>query len=113
MNKYHNKITEYNGVKYHSKKEAQFAKELDLKENGGLIVSWDRQSMIQITVNKKPVCKMYLDFRVVHWKNNSEKKTNIEYIELKGGRATQTPVFKLKWKLLQATRPDLWLTLKD
>lgn len=41
--KYHAQRTEYNGVKYASKKEANYARELDLKKQAGEIDFWLRQ----------------------------------------------------------------------
>lgn len=41
--KYRNVRTEYNGVKYDSKKEAEFAAQLDFHQQNGACLSWTRQ----------------------------------------------------------------------
>jgi hypothetical protein len=56
--KFHNVSREYNGHRYHSTLESEFAKQLDLKLRSGLIKSWDKQVKIEINVkmiNDEPV----------------------------------------------------------
>lgn len=98
--KYHNVITEYKGRKYHSKKEAEFAIELDVLVKQKEVISWRPQVSFPIVVKRKPICKYVVDFEVEY--ANGEKR----YIEIKS-RGTETAVWKLKWKLVQALYPDL------
>jgi hypothetical protein len=91
--KYGAKSTIYNGVQYHSKKEAAVAARLDLEQKAGAIKGWDRQFPVELRVNNFPICKYYVDFRVFH---NDE---TIELLEVKG---FETEVFRLKRKLLEA-----------
>lgn len=96
-NKYGAKITEYNGVKYHSKREAAYAEQLDWKVKLGEIQSWTRQFRIPLVVFKKLICTYIIDFVVLA--NDGHK----QYVEIKG---FETADFKLKWKLVQALNED-------
>lgn len=91
--KYGNISAEHNGIQYHSKKEAAFAAQLDLRVKAGDIKSWERQVCIALDVNGFHICNYYIDFVVTH--NDGVK----EYIEVKG---FETDVWKMKWKLFEA-----------
>lgn len=97
-----NRLTDYGGVKYHSKKEADYAAELNLRMRGKDIKGWERQVRIPMIVSGKKICDYVMDFEILH--NNN----TIEYIEVKG---FETPVWKLKWKLLEALYPDYKKTI--
>ena len=107
-NKYHAKSTEYGGVVYHSKLEAAYAEELDWRVHAKDIKSWDRQVKLPLKVNGMLIANYYLDFIVTH--NNGTK----EFVEVKGH---ETEVWKMKWKILEATfeefkeSPDDFLTV--
>ena len=112
-NKYGAVKTTYNGVKYDSKKEAQFAQELDLRLKAGGIIRWCRQVKYPITVNDIKICDYKLDFKVVHSNPitvKNKKHTYItlnEYIDIKAfdkktGKFLVTPLSKLKMKLVEA-----------
>lgn len=92
-NKYGAKRTEYDGVLYHSKREAQYAQELDLRQKAGDILHWRRQVPIALKVNEKLICKYILDFILTY------PDGTIELVEVKG---YETAVWKLKRKLLEA-----------
>jgi len=89
--------TIYKGIKYHSKKEAEFASKLDILKKGKKIKSWDRQLKLPIIVNGEKICTYIMDFVV----ETNEGKT--QYWEIKG---YETQVWKLKWKLLKAQLKD-------
>jgi hypothetical protein len=89
--------TIYNGIKYHSKKEAEFAKKLDILKKAKKIKKWDRQLKLPIVVNGEKICNYIMDFVV----ETKEGKT--QYWEIKG---YETQVWKLKWKLLKAQLKD-------
>jgi len=89
--------TIYKKIKYHSKKEAEFAKELDLLLKAKKIKKWERQLRIPIVVNGEKICTYIMDFVVT----TPEGKT--QYWEIKG---YETQVWKLKWKLLSAVLKD-------
>ena len=92
-NKYGAKKTVYNGVTYHSKFEAEYAKSLDWRVKAKDIRSWDRQVKISLDVNETHICNYFIDFLIIH--NNGK----LEYVEIKG---VETPAWKLKWKLFLA-----------
>lgn len=100
MNKYGAKKTEYNGRLYDSKKEAQYASILDLSKRAIAptcrVVSWEPQVRFDIVINDKKICSYYLDFLVKY------ADGHIEHIDVKGGRATKTAVYRLKKKLVEA-----------
>lgn len=105
--KYNSRTCEYKGEKYHSKKEAEVARELDLrmflnKQDPLYIHSWERQIKFPIVVNEKKVCNYIVDFAII------DKDGNKEYIEVKG---YMTPVASLKIKLFRALYPDHKLTI--
>lgn len=92
-NKFHAKSTEYNGHVYHSKLEAAYAQELDLRVKAKDIKSWDRQVKLDLKVNGVHITNYYIDF-VLH--NNDGSR---EFVECKG---LPTSEWKLKWALLEA-----------
>lgn len=91
--KFHNVPTSYDGVEYHSKLEARYAAELDLRVRAGEIAGWERQVRIPLVVNGIKICTYIIDFVEI---NNDGTKT---YIEIKGA---ETSVWRLKWKLFNA-----------
>lgn len=96
-NKYGAKKTDYNGHKYHSKKEADYARSLDWKLKTGEILKWDRQVSMQITVNGEKICRYICDFVVTY-------PDRVEHIDVKGMKSgIPYEHFKLKKKLVKAT----------
>lgn len=95
--KYGNLKTEYNGYVYMSKKEANYAQELDylmkakdLKEK---VISFTRQVPFQVIMNGKKICKYLADFKVIYADGHEE------IIDVKGVR---TQMYSLKKKLVEA-----------
>lgn len=95
--KFHNKQTEYNGIVYHSLKEARYAAELDLLKRSGEVKEWFRQVRVPLRINGKLICTYVVDF-MYRDKNDREF-----YVEVKGH---ETPVWKLKWALFDALYPQ-------
>ena len=101
-NKYNNKPKTYNGIKYHSTKEADYARTLDLLINVGEVKKWERQLKYDFIVNYVKICSYYLDFKVFY------SDGRIEHIDIKGidkktGKpVTSTSSFKIKVKLMEA-----------
>lgn len=91
--KYGNIKKEYNGIVYHSQKEADYAFELDLRIKAKDIKSWDRQVRIDLKVNGYHICNYYIDF-VIHHNDKS-----LEYVEVKG---FVTDLWRMKWKMTEA-----------
>lgn len=96
--KYKNKTQNYNGVKYDSIKEAQYAEELDWLIKSGEIKSWDRQVKIDLRVNGIHIANYFCDFRVIN------KFGGVEYHEVKG---MILPLWQMKWKLLEALKEEI------
>jgi len=91
--KFANRSTEYNGIVYHSKKEATYAVELDFRVKAKDIKSWDRQVKVELKIKGKLITRYFLDFLIQH------NDGTIEYVEVKG---FETDVWKLKWKMFEA-----------
>lgn len=103
-NKYGNKITEYNGRKYHSKKEAAYAAELDMllnaKNDDLRVVEWQPQVKYDLVVKGTVVGHYVLDFLVRY----ADGRT--EYIDIKAkdknGKFLTTNEYRLKKNLMKA-----------
>jgi hypothetical protein len=101
--KYGNKKTEYGGRVYDSKKEAEYAKHLDMRMKArgkDKVIKWTPQVKYPMVVNGVKICDYYLDFLV-------EYEWGVEYIDIKPidrktGKSRSTDVFKLKKKLMLA-----------
>ena len=96
-NKYHSNKCIYNKNIYHSRFEAKYAQELDLRLKAKDIAGWERQIKIPLEVNGYLICNYYIDFVIYH---NDEI---IEYVECKG---FSTDLWKIKWKLFEALYGD-------
>lgn len=98
-NKYKAQKTDYRGHTYDSKKEAEYAKGLDLamsSKHPDAPLNWERQIRMPVKINDKHICYYILDFKVTY-------RDRVEYIDVKGykkGCAYQ--MFKLKKKLVEA-----------
>lgn len=96
--KYGNVKTEYNGNSYMSKREANYAQQLDLlkkaKNPADQVVSYEIQVPYPIEINGKKICKYLADFRVLY----ADGRT--EVVDVKGFK---TDIYKLKKKLVEAT----------
>ena len=98
--KYGNRASEYGGAIYASKKEALYAKHLDILRKAvsdtDRVIAWQAQVPYEIWVRHKFICKYLLDFKVYY------ADGRIECIDIKGGNATKTPIYRLKKKLVEA-----------
>lgn len=93
-NKYHSKTTQVDGITYHSKLEAAYAEELNLRVMAKDIKSWERQVKLDLKVNGQHITNYYIDFVVLY--NDGHR----EFVEVKG---FETEVWQLKWRILEAT----------
>lgn len=92
-----NTRTEYNGIWYDSKAEANRARTLDLLIKAGEVLHWERQVVFDLTVASVHICKYKLDFRV-HW---ADGRTTFE--DVKGQRSgVPYDLFKAKKRLMLA-----------
>lgn len=96
--KYGNVSQTYGNHTYHSRREANYAAELDMRVKAKDLKSWRRQVPIELRVNDKKICTYTIDFVEV------DNKGNETYTEVKG---FETPEWRLKWKLFEALHPEL------
>lgn len=105
-NKFGAKRSEYDGIRYDSKKEAAYAEQLDMLKRGGAITGWRRQVRVDLSIHGKHIAFYKVDFEVTH------NDGHLELIEVKG---FETREWQIKWKLLEAIYgtefPDVELTV--
>ena len=92
-NKYKAVKQTFNGRTYHSKKEAAYAQQLELRKLAGEVKEIKPQHKLPLYVNDKLICNYYIDFKVTLTNNT------VELIEVKG---FSTDLFRVKWKLTEA-----------
>lgn len=88
----------YNGRWYQSKKEMEYAKELDFRKKAGDVMDWRPQYKVGLEVNGTKICSYYVDFWVM-LKDGSE-----QLIEVKG---FETQLWRIKKRLLVALLPEI------
>jgi hypothetical protein len=99
--KYRNKITEINGIKFHSKKEANRYVHLRILEKANKIKDLELQPKIPLMVNGKKIGNYIGDFKYF----DIEK---LEYvIEDVKSPITKTPIYRLKKKILETYNPPI------
>lgn len=89
-----------------SKFEAGKSQDLALLKRAGEIKDFTEQVKIPIEVNGFHICNYYIDFVIEH------NDGTTEYLETKG---FATDIWKLKWKLFEATysdKPNVKLTVE-
>ena len=104
VGKYGNRKTMYKKCLYDSKKEAEYAMQLDSELFDGKIQGWKRQVTLALDVNGEHICNAIVDFMVIH-----NFPRSVEYVEVKG---YATDVWKLKRKLIEALYPDIVYTIR-
>lgn len=95
--KWKNQPTEYNGIRYDSKKEAAYARRLDAMQRSSEIVSWIRQVKFDLPGG----AKHYVDFMLIETfvvfseenRPDSKAKPVVRFVEVKG---RDLPMGKLK-----------------
>lgn len=103
--KYGAEKKEYNGRKYDSKGEADYAKKLDFRKSIGEIKEIIPQYKIEIAINGIHICHWFVDFKVIF------PNGKVEFHEYKG---METDIFKLKHRLAKAMYPDYkFIVIKD
>lgn len=93
-NKYNNLLTEYNGVKYHSRLEAKYAALLDIRQKAKEVENIKRQERFPLEVNGEKIGTYVADFSFF----DKVKKVN-RVVDIKG---VETDLFKIKKKLMKA-----------
>lgn len=106
FNKYGRKKTDFKGITYDSKLEAEYAQDFDLRLQMGDIKAVERQVKIPLQAYGSHITNYFIDFVITH--NDGHK----EYCEIKG---METDLWKVKWKMLEAKlkieEPDAEMTL--
>lgn len=98
--KYRNVPKRYGNRTYQSTLEARYAQQLDLMQKAGEIQSWAPQPRYTLHVNGHLICTIIPDFHVIG-------KHGREEIHETKSWATQTPEWRVKWKLFKALFPEL------
>jgi hypothetical protein len=98
FSKYGNRKQVYNGRRYHSALEADYAFQLDMRVKAKQIKSWEPQVKISLDVGKFHICNYYMDFVVTHLDGSRE------YVECKG---MITRDFVIKRRLFEALLPKI------
>lgn len=91
-NKYGAKKTEYNGHRYDSKLEANYAQHFDTMLKAKELIKVERQVKIPLEAYGKHITNYFIDFILTHKDNHKE------YAEIKG---RETDTWKLKLKMLE------------
>lgn len=91
-NKYKAEKQTFNGRSYHSKKEADYAVQLEWLRKAGEVKEIIPQYKLDIRVNGKHITNYFIDFKVVY-------ADRVELVEVKG---FETDVWNIKWKLTEA-----------
>lgn len=95
--KYGNRRTEYDGVLYDSKAEAEFARTLDIcrkaSKESDRVVSWERQVAYVVEIKGKKIFTYKADFKV-RYADGSEKVYDV--------KGVRTAVYRIKKKAVEA-----------
>lgn len=94
MSKYHNIISEFQGIKFHSKRELKRYQELLILEKCKEIYDIELQPPFPVFINGKKVCTYFADFG---YRDTQSKERIIE--DCKGYK---TDIYRLKKKLVEA-----------
>ena len=96
-NKFNATKQTYNGRSYHSKKEAEYAAELDWLKKAKQIKEIIPQYKISLDVNGIHIANYFMDFKV------TTQDGIIEMHEVKG---METDLWRMKWRLAKALYPE-------
>lgn len=101
FSKYHNVKTEINGINFDSKKEGARYLELSMLEKAGKIQHLELQKRFEIVPKKYENKRARYYVADFVYEENGKK-----IIEDVKSKATQTPVFSLKWALMKVLYPE-------
>lgn len=88
----------YDGRWYQSKKEMEYAKELDFRKKAGDVMDWTPQYKVRLEVNGVFICSYYVDFRVIL------PDGSVQLVEVKGFEAQ---LWRIKKKLILALLKEI------
>lgn len=95
-NKFGAKAVEIDGIKFQSKKEAEYYGILKIKKQTGQIADFRIKVKYDLVVNGIKIGRYTSDFDVVHLDGR------IEVVDVKGGNATKTEAYRLRKRLMWA-----------
>jgi len=95
MNKYRNIKTTIDGITFASKKEALRYSSLKMLFDAGKIHDFIIHPVYPIIIDGRKICNVILDFQY----RTDDGKLWVE--DVKGGKATRTPLSRLKHKLVE------------
>lgn len=98
MSKYGNRKTIWKGITFDSKKEAEYARDLQLDPS---VESVEYQVKYPVVVNGKKICVYIADFKV-KFKDGSEQVIDVKPYDERKRKFYVTPLFLLKKKLVEA-----------
>jgi hypothetical protein len=98
----------YDGRWYQSKKEMEYAQELDFRVKAGEVLEWKPQHKIEIIVEGKKICNYFIDFLI------TLKDGSRVYAEVKGW---ESQLWVQTWKLCMALKDQIdpgaeWIVIK-
>ncbi len=102
ISKYRNIKTQVDGITFDSKKEASRYGELKMLAKSGYIENLRLQPEFPLMVNGKKIGKYVADF--------SYFKNGVKIIEDVKSKATMTPVYRMKKKILATYDPPITIT---
>lgn len=97
-NKFNARSCKFGDRVYHSKKECEYAQNLEWLKKVGEVKEWIPQFKLDLRVNGEHICNYYIDFKVIY------SNGRIEFVEVKG---FETNEWRLKWKLTTALWPKI------
>lgn len=90
--KYNAVRTEYDGIKFSSKKEADYYRQLKTYQDGGYVIFFLMQVPFHLPGKAKYIC----DFQVFY------ADGTVRFVDVKG---METPMFKMKKKMVESLYP--------
>ena len=99
-NKYNNVRSSYGGVVFHSKKEAVYARNLDLlksaKDPAQRVVIYETQVKYPFIHDGMLICRYELDFKVTYGDGR------VEHIDVKSPATRKNSTYRIKKKMMKA-----------
>lgn len=96
--KYGNCSCTVDGIRFDSRREADYYGQLKIEQRAGLILNFERQVTFELAVNGKKICAHRVDF-LVHYRGGRR-----EVREVKG---FATAEWDIKRKLFEAIYPEI------
>ena len=99
--KYNNVITEVDGIKFRSKKEAMYYQDLKVKVEQGVVTFFLRQVPFYLPGGVKYVAD-FVEFLEFEQETSGDNFYQVEFIDVKG---MKTATYKMKKKMVEALYP--------